>query len=446
MIRRRRASVIRGTSFALGLAALATPAALAAGAPGGINWTRQYGGSFNDAGWHIAADAAGNAYVAGFAATSANGSDHQAVLRKYDAAGNLVWHRNPSVGVNPRANGIGVDLLGNSYISGEMSGDAFVSKHDTSGNHVWSRQIGSVTGPTEAAFGAAPDAAGNVYVVGWTNGNLGTGIAGGNFDAFVRKYDAAGNLQWTSQFGSDGSDAAYGVNVDPAGNVIVGGMQNTVGDAGWNNTVVRKYSPAGSLLGERIRNSGDEGDDQVAAVATDAAGNVYATGMTSGALAGPGSSGGDYDVFLMKYDASGALVWTKQSGNPNFDYADAVAVDAAGNAYLAGHYAGGFDTTFHGGMDAALLAYDAAGTRLWVQGFGTAAEEEGRGVALTPDGSLAYVTGFTKGNLAGTNAGPGFSDAFLASINVPEPAAASILAAAWTCLGMRRRRAARPAP
>ena len=75
----------------------------------------------------------------------------------------------------------------------------------------------------------AADGLGNVYISGRTLGSLGGPNAGGN-DAFVSKYDAAGNFQWTHQLGTSGHDFSYGVTADGLGNVYISG--DTFGSLG----------------------------------------------------------------------------------------------------------------------------------------------------------------------------------------------------------------------
>jgi hypothetical protein len=83
----------------------------------------------------------------------------------------------------------------------------------------WIRQFG--TALWDSGFGVSVDGAGNVYVIGETNGTLpGQRRVGGN-DAFLRKYDGSGKEIWTRQFGTKGDDSALDVSVDSAGNVYV---------------------------------------------------------------------------------------------------------------------------------------------------------------------------------------------------------------------------------
>ena len=74
-----------------------------------------------------------------------------------------------------------------------------MAKYDAAGHVLWKRQLG--TADYDYAFGVATDAAGNVYLTGWTGGSLG-GANRGRHDAWVAKYDAAGHVLWKRQLGT----------------------------------------------------------------------------------------------------------------------------------------------------------------------------------------------------------------------------------------------------
>ena len=113
-------------------------------------------------------------------------------------------------------------------------------------------------------------------------------------------------------------------------------------------------------------------DDYGNAVTVDAQGNVYIAGHIGDALPGQTYLGGT-DAFVQKLDGSLAAVWTSQFGTDNNDSVEAVAVDGAGNVYLAGTTIGefpGYTTEYFGG-DAFVRVYDADGTERWTAQFGT---------------------------------------------------------------------------
>ena len=202
---------------------------------GNVVWTRQFGTSPNH-GEHpngIAVDSQGNVYVAGETAGTFSGQTSagltDAFVSKLDSSGNVLWTRQFGTSGIDYANEVAVDSLGNVYVAGlnnqtnapgQTSGDAFVSKLDSSGNVLWTSQFGS---SRVAAYKAAVDISGNIFVSGETNSAFpGQTYAGGS-DAFVSKLDSSGNVLWTSQFGTSGNDYADGVAVDSLGNVYAAG-------------------------------------------------------------------------------------------------------------------------------------------------------------------------------------------------------------------------------
>src|SRR5262249_59490266 len=112
--------------------------------------------------------------------------------------------------------GVAVDASG-VYVAGDTDGtlpgqtgaggrDAFVRKYDGAGNQLWTRQFGT-SGFFDSALGVAVDASGG-FVAGFIDGTLPGQTSAGDIDAYVRKYDAAGNELWTRQFGTSAHDFA----------------------------------------------------------------------------------------------------------------------------------------------------------------------------------------------------------------------------------------------
>src|SRR5690606_29799692 len=99
--------------------------------------------------------------------------------------------------------------------------DAFVRKYDFNGTILWTQQFGSTL--NDYVRDVAVDDEDNVYVAGYTEGPL-DGSNLGMLDAYVRKYDSNGNVQWTRQFGTSQTEYALGVAVEASGNVYVAGL------------------------------------------------------------------------------------------------------------------------------------------------------------------------------------------------------------------------------
>ncbi len=255
---------------------------------------------------------------------------------------------------------------------------AVIRKYDLPGNVVWTREFG--TAAADRATGIAVDPTG-VYVSGTTGGDL-EGRSIGFRDAFLRKYDLSGNVVWTRQFGTPFDDTATAVAAS-SGSVFVAGA----GDAAY----VRRYDSAGNLMWERT--FGTTREDEVESVAADASA-VYVAG--SHWASDPACDCGWDDGFLRKYDAEGALAWSRAFGTAADDEVSGVAL-TPGAVYVTGHTEGALDGPRVGSWDAFLRKYDPAGQLIWGRQFGTPSLDAGLAVAATPRG--AYVSGTTAGRL-----------------------------------------------
>ena len=211
------------------------------------------------------------------------------------------------------------------------------------------------TAEDDFANALAVDAGGNIMMAGSTNGSL-SGSFAGESDAFVRKYDPKGNELWTRQFGTVTIDEATALVVDAEGNIIVaGGTEGKLSgsSAGYYDVFVRKYNPKGNELW--TRQFGTAKDDFAKALAVDAEGNIVVAGTTMGNLSG--SSAGNYDSFVRKYDPKGNELWTRQFGTGSEDWADTLAVDAEGNIMVAGYTGGNLFGDSAGDADAFVMIY-----------------------------------------------------------------------------------------
>ncbi len=210
---------------------------------GNLQWTQQLGTSTIDWALSVAVDGAGNAFISGFTAWNLAGTNagyEDAFLAKYNSDGNLQWTRQMGTSSTDYSFSVAVDNAGNAFISGSTEGDldgvnagywdAFVTKYDTDGNVVWTRQLGSPS--LDFSSSVAVDGSGDVFIVGDTEGDLG-GVNAGGRDVFLAKYDSAGNLLWTEQLGTSSGESTWCVDVDGTGNVYISGY--TTGSLGGTN-------------------------------------------------------------------------------------------------------------------------------------------------------------------------------------------------------------------
>ncbi len=149
------------------------------------------------------------------------------------------------------------------------------------------------------------DASGNIYVIGNASGNFGNQLNQGTQDAYLTKYDSAGNVVFQNLLGSGGSASGYGLALDPSGGVVV-------------------------------------------------------TGASTAALTPTSITNGNNDAFVARYDANGGQTWIKQIQTLANNQSNAVSVDASGNIYIGGSVSGGVigaGQVAQGGGDAFLAKY-----------------------------------------------------------------------------------------
>lgn len=210
---------------------------------------------------------------------------------------------------------------------------------------------------SDFANGIAVDRFGNSYVVGGTGSsnfptrNANQGSLKGVEDVFVTKINPNGSaIVYSTLLGGGGPDEGHGIAVDNAGNAYVTGsagsfdfpilaaIQGTWGGSG--DAFLAKLNPSGSLVYSTYL--GGSSIDNGTAVAVDAAGNAYITGVTYSSnlpTVNPfqAAKGAQQDAFVAKINPAGsAWVYVTYLGGNAVDEGYAIATDASGNAYVTG--------------------------------------------------------------------------------------------------------------
>ncbi len=280
-----------------------------------------------------------------------------------------------------RATAIAVDSSGNIYVTGESQGtgtglDIATVKYSPEGLQLWARRYDGSAHGDDGAKAVAIDGAGNVLVFGKSRGS------GSGYDWALIKYSAKGQRSWAKRLSAPKNeyDASGGMVLDGAGNVYVAVTMTE--EHGLRMKIV-KYSPKGSVLWSRTYPNGRYGS--AIAVAVDGAGQLHVAGC---------EFFGTNAYCVLKYDASGRLLWVKNyegPGNGN-DYPKAIVVDGAGGVYIAGDSKGSST-----GVDWATLKLDATGKQLWCKRFSSPGNGDDRVSALAVDGSgNSYVAGWRR--------------------------------------------------
>ncbi len=344
--------------------------------------------------------------------------------------GGSTWIGTKQLGVaaaNTFGESVATDANGNVFITGGTTGgldgnaltgtfDTFLTRYDSTGVKQYTRQLG-VSGSVTGGHAVATDTNGNVYVAGSTNGGLDGNALTRAFDFFLTKYDSTGVKQYTRQLGVSGVDTGgNAVATDADGNVYVTGFTSGSLDgnvlSGISDFYLTKYDSTGvkqytQQLGVAAANTYGY------SVATDNNGNVYVAGSTKGGLDGNALTGTE-DFFVTKYDSIGTKQYTRQLGVAAANtYGYSVATDNNGNVYVAGYTTGGLDgNALTGIADAFFTKYDNTGAKQYTRQLGVATKGViGRSVATDANGNV-YLQGGTGGGLDG-NVLTGSNDLFV---------------------------------
>ena len=300
-------------------------------------------------------------------------------------------------------------------------------------------RLGAI-GSLGTASSVASDSQGNTYAAGWAAGTE----TGHGTDAFVARWNAAGTLDYLRYFGGSGEDRATALAVDPAGNAYIAGFTTSpdlpvrsawqAARRGSQDAFLAKFAADGSVVFATYL--GGSGISLARGIAVDGAGNVYAAGSTNATdfpVSGAYQSrqAGQFDAFVVKLSAEGdRLLYSTFLGGGGSDYANAVAVDAAGAAYVAGATGSAdfptrrpLQAALRGGEDAfvAKLSADGASlvysTYLGGSGGSAGAPEAAAGIAVDGAGN-AYVAGATSSaDFPGRRDGSSAPAAFLVRLN-----------------------------
>jgi hypothetical protein len=374
-----------------------------------LAYSTYLGGIGEDSGNAIAVDSDGSAYVAGTTAsadfpTTANAfskTTDEAFVTKLNAAGTALTYSTYLGGSwnGDEARGIAVDASGSAYVTGTTNSpdfptvnsfqgslkgpsDAFVTKLAPTGAALsYSTYLGGADGVIgfgsayDEGHAIAVDAAGSAYITGLTQSKdfptlnpvqaAAKGDESSIVDAFVTKLQPAGNaLAYSTFLGGTYRDEGSGIAVDASGRAVVAGrtysadfplMNARRSIAAGVEGFVTKLSAGGNAFVYSTY-LGGAGDDEAHAVALDAAGNAYVTGLTE-SNDFPTTSGAfdtrcgtvnycshlNQDAFVTKVAADGSgFGYSTFLGADGQDRANGIAVDATGSATVVGTSTGDF--------------------------------------------------------------------------------------------------------
>ncbi|MBX3043790.1 MAG: SBBP repeat-containing protein [Ignavibacteriae bacterium] len=389
-----------------------------------FDWLKSLGGPNNDVLRGVCIDSSGNIYATGsFIGTTSianqnfvsNGAT-DIIVNKFDSIGNLLWAKSLGSVSFDYAFDIDCEPNGNFYItggfrqtlnfspsislisSGEM--DLFTAKFDTLGNCIWAK---SATGySSEYGNEIVTTANGNVAVIGNTQGTIvfttDTLFHMDSTDLFLVKYDSNGNEIWCKGLPGLGNAGGRAISTDDFENTIIAGSfagniyidtvifnSTTVPN---NDIYISKFSPTGTLIW--AKQFGGTGDDYARGIDADANGNIYVSGVFSNSVNFDGitlAANGSSDIFLMKLDSNGNIIWIKQIGNLGAEEGCEIEALPSGDIFITGGFSqtiilGSNNYTALGMRDVFIAKIDSSGNIIWAKTAGSAMDDVNYAIGL----------------------------------------------------------------
>lgn len=302
---------------------------------------------------------------------------------------------------------IGADLFIAGYENSDESGGntdiAVIKMNKNTGKIDWKKQYG---GSKEEKAQAIITDGTDLYVAGYEVSDS----KGGNFDAVVMKLSGSGSVTWKKQYGGIGDEKGFDLAYDPGTmDLYVTGSETSDIDGGNEDIFVMKLSNSGNVIWKK-QYGGTKRDIGHSIVFAD--NSVYVAGYEMS-----DSSGGQSDVFVMKLDRNGSVIWKKQYGGAGTDRAYSMVVSES-YIYITGYE---MSDPKGGKADILVMKLDNNGNVIWKKQYG--GPENDKGYAITASDNFLYVTGQEESDpQAGANytdlpLPPGKKDLFIMKLN-----------------------------
>ncbi|MCD4707500.1 MAG: T9SS type A sorting domain-containing protein [Candidatus Sabulitectum sp.] len=294
------------------------------------SWTRTYGGTETDKAWSVQQTTDGGYIMAGY--TESYGAGYQ---------------------------------------------DAYLLKTDSSGDTLWTRTFGGAT--YDYGFSAQQTTDGGYILSGWT-----WSYGPGYYDVYLIKTDSSGDTLWTRTYGSPDPnewEKGYSIQQTADGGYIIAGC--TEMGAGSYDVLLVKTDSSGDT--DWIRTYGGADEDKAWSVQQTLDGGYIIAGFTESAGAG------SYDVWLIKTNSSGDILWTETYGGAGADYGYSVQQTTDSGYIIAGRT----ESFGAGSSDVWLIKTTSSGDTLWAETYGGTGADAGHSVQQTLDGGY-IISGYTE--------------------------------------------------
>ncbi|NJB71593.1 hypothetical protein GGR42_002055 [Saonia flava] len=333
-------------------------------AEGNLQWNKTYGGSKDDRGQSIAQTLDGGYVIVGYAMSddgdgSNNEGFHDNWILKLDAAGEMEWEQSFGFSGHDHSYDVIQTIDGGFFFAGFLDvtqsggegnfgkgnywtrhgvGEFWGTKLDAQGNLVWRRYFGGTNNDRAHSVVQAND--GGFVLSGFSESDdFDISNSKGSYDFWVVKINEVGDLIWENSFGGTGIEISYGMTkTKDNGYVIVGNTFSNDTDVSKNNgesdVWLIKIDDTGNLSWER--NFGGTQFDAAESVSLAADGGFIVTGNSKSSDIDLAENVGENDIWVLKTNSEGALIWQKSFGGTNLDYGFDALETGDGNIMVVG--------------------------------------------------------------------------------------------------------------
>lgn len=306
---------------------------------GTYQWQKTYGGTADDWATSIVETDDNGLIVGGFTESndldvSGNHGSRDYWVIKLDSVGDLKWQKcyggggyDEGISVAKSTDG-GFFMTGYSWSNnGDVSGnhgsaDIWVIKIDTAGTIIWQKSVGGSDFDCASSIVGTPD--GGCALMGFTrsvNGDF--SISYGQTDYCAVKLDSAGNVQWAESYGGGGTEWGRCINrTNDNGYILCGHTRSgnsglVTGGHGWEDYWVVKIDSLGAFEWQKALGGSDY--DWGYCVIQEPSGDYLVCGQTDYADGDISTTYGNSDIWIVKLDSVGNIVWDKSIGSSHYE-------------------------------------------------------------------------------------------------------------------------------
>lgn len=382
-----------------------------------IEWEKSFGGSAHDEAYSIEQTSDGGYIAAGISKSidgdvTAHLGDNDFWIVKFDDIGRLDWEKSfISTGMEnaysiQQTNDEGFIIAGSGY------SDYLVIKTDGQGETEWYKYLGG--SGSEAAYSIRQTIDGGYIVAGETSSSGGDiTFNHGARDIWVVKLDPDGEIEWQKTYGGTVDEKANSIQLTADnGYIIAGQTLSSDGDVTDNSGVhdfwILKIDSVGDILWQNTY--GGSSFEEALGIRELKDGGFIAVGYSASNDLDVSINNGKQDVWIIRLDNAGQLVWEKSFGGSKDEIGfsvdqtsdDGFIIGSASNSPNDGDVSGN-----HGQWDYWIIKLDPDGDLEWQQSYGGSNYDVGRSIQQTNDEGyvMAGYGSSTDGDIGHINGG-----------------------------------------